>query len=370
MTRIDRIETFRIGSELALVKVTGDDGSTGWGQTSTYMAEYSVPFLHTQLADAFLGQDPWSAPAIIDDVVRTHYKHGGTVMFRALCGIDTAILDLIGRQAGVPVYELLGGPVRTRLPVYGSSMRRDIGPEEEADRFIELRERFGFRAFKIRLGVPMGRDRDAAPGRTDTISRIVRERLGPDVDLMADANGGFTSARAIQVGRQLEELGYFHFEEPCPYEDLEQTAEVSAALDIRIAGGEQDTSLAQFQRMISQHVVDVVQPDVGYIGGVSRTMRVAHMADAAGMPCTPHCANDSLLQVFTAHVAAAAPSAFQYQEWSIERIPWTGDLYRGLPEVTDGTIELGDAPGWGIEVDDRAIARSERHESTATRSTA
>ncbi|HWH98444.1 MAG TPA: mandelate racemase/muconate lactonizing enzyme family protein [Pseudolysinimonas sp.] len=363
MSVIDRIETFRLGRELALVRVSTDDGAVGWGQTSTYLADLSVAFLHDDLAPWFLGRDPWSLHAVTDEVVRAAYKHGGFALFRALCGLDTAVLDLLATRAGVPVHTFLGGPVRTELPVYGSSMRRDIGPDDEADRLVELREKFGFGAFKIRIGAVMGRDRDVSPGRSEQLARTVRERLGDDVELLADGNGGFTAARAIQIGRLLEELRYFHFEEPCPYEELEQTAQVSAALDIRIAGGEQDTSLPQFARMIAGRVVDVVQPDIGYLGGVSRAMSVAAMADAWGMPCTPHCANRSLLQVFTAHLAAAAPSAFQFQEWSIEHAEWEDDLYTGVPEVVGGVIRLSERSGWGIDIDPGVAARAEHRES-------
>lgn len=360
---IERIETFRRDAAFAIVKVTCDDGSIGWGQTSTYLADYSTQFLHDHLARFFLGRDPADNGAIQDEAVRARYKHGGLLLFRALCGIDTAILDLLGKQQGRPVFRVLGGQRRVDIPVYGSSMRRDIGPEDEAERFLALRQELGFRAFKLRIGSPMGRDRDARPGRTEAMISTVRERLGPDTDLMVDANGGFTAARAIQVGRMLEDFGYFHFEEPCPYEEIEQTAQVTAALDIRVAGGEQDTSLNQFQRLISGRVVDVVQPDIGYLGGVTRTMHVARMAESWGMLCTPHCANRTLLQVFTAHVAAAAPSIAAYQEWSIEHSTWEDDIYAGVPVVEDGVIRLSEEPGWGIEIDAGLLRRTEHRES-------
>jgi len=367
MTVIDRIETFRRGRDLTLVRVTTDDGDVGWGQTSTFIADATTLYLHDVLAEAFLGSDPWSAASVTDRVVRSEYKTGGTVLFRALCGMDTALLDLVGRRAGVPVYRLLGGPVRTRLPVYGSSMRRDITPEDEIDRMQDLKDRLGFTAFKVRVGKAMSRDSDASPRRTEAIIRLARERLGDDVDLMADANGSFSAARAIEVGRMLEEQRFFHFEEPCPYEEHHNTRAVAAALDIRVAGGEQDNSLAQFHQLIAGNVVDVIQPDVGYIGGVRRALQVAAMADAAGIPFTPHVANHSLLQVFTAHLFAASPAATQYLEWGIEVAPWEADLYSGEPAVQEGHITLAEAPGWGIEIDESVFSRHEYRESRGAR---
>ena len=178
----------------------------------------------------------------------------------------------------------------------------------------------------------------------------MREAMGDDFDINADGNSGFTVSRAIRVGRLLEEHGYFHFEEPCPYPEIENTAQVAAALDIPVAGGEQDNSLTHFRRMIEQRAVDIVQPDIGYIGGVARARRVARMAEDAGIPCTPHCANQSLLQVFTLHLAASMPACHQYHEWSIEDVPWTKGIYEPVLRVVDGAVALPEQPGWGVDV--------------------
>lgn len=348
--KIASITTYTQNTNLALVKITTDDGHEGWGQTSAYLADQSVPALHDQLAKWFLGKDPWDLPAIVDACVRGEYKFHGTTLFRALCGIDTAIWDLLGQATGMPVYKLLGGRVRTDIGVYGSSMRRDISPEAEAERLQGLIDAGTFTGFKIRIGSVMGRDRDASPGRTEKIIPLLRERLGEAVSLRADANGCYSPAEAIRVGRLLEAAGYYHFEEPCPFPQLESTGKVAAALDIPVAGGEQDTALEQFHRMIECGVVDIVQPDIGYIGGLTRARSVAQMAEAAGIPCTPHCANVSLLQIFTLHLAASQPAVHQFQEWSIEDVGWVRDLFDPLPTVTGSTVRLSDRPGWGIDI--------------------
>ena len=361
--KIAEIATFHTSASLALVRVRTDDGAEGWGQTSAYLADLAVEMLHTRLARWFIGTDARDLEATETRLVRTEYKHWGTVLFRALCGIDTAIWDLLGRVSGVPVYRLLGGAVRTRLPVYGSSMVRHLSAGEETERMLALRERHGFEAFKLRVGEPMGEDRESWPGRDRELIVRARADLGDGVDLLADANGGFTPGRAIAVGRLLEEQGYVHFEEPCPYDQYEQTAQVARVLDIPVAGGEQDYSLPQLRRIVTTGVVDIVQPDVGYIGGVSRMRQVAVMAEAAGIPFTAHCANRSLLQIFSLHVAAAAPAATQRQEWSIENVAWTDDLFSGLPEVRDGHVELSEGPGWGIEIDRGFLRRARQRTS-------
>ncbi|HEV2068010.1 MAG TPA: mandelate racemase/muconate lactonizing enzyme family protein [Thermomicrobiales bacterium] len=365
--KIVRIEThLGEGQQIAVVKVFTDQGAEGIGQTSTYGAAITVEVLHTMVAPHFLGQNPWDLERIVDRVIRDQYKFPGTFIHRALCGIDTAIWDLLGKITGQPVYRLLGGLERAEVPMYASSMRRDASPEAEVQRFASAIERDGFRCIKLRIGDKMGRDVDAAPGRTEAIIREAREGLGDALDIHADANSGFSAARAIRVGRMLEEYRYFHFEEPCPYKDLEATAEVAAALDMPVAGGEQDYDLFQFRRMIAMGAVDIVQPDIGYIGGVSRARRVAEMAAIAGIPCTPHCANRSL-QMFTLHLAAAMPACYQYHEWSIEpdsESGWAASVWEPMLAVKDGVVQVPHEPGWGMDVQPAWLAKATLRVST------
>lgn len=356
--KITRIESLRRG-ELAAVRVYTDEGIVGVGQTAPYQAGVTVRVLHDFVAPHFIGIDPWDLEAVIDDFLRQQYKFPSSFVLRALAGIDTAIWDILAKSAGLPVYKIIGGAAREKVPVYASSMVRDISPEAEADRIAGLASAQGYEAAKIRIGDAMGRDRDAEPQRTERIIPRMREVLGPAFLLSADANGGFTAARAIRVGRMLEEHGYFHYEEPCPFGEIENTAQVAAALDIPVSGGEQDTSLAQFYRMLGMRAVDIVQPDIGYLGGLSRARKVAVLAEFAGIPCTPHCANDSMLQVFTLHLALAMPACIHHQEWSIERTPWTAGVYEPMLEVVDGAVAAPTAPGWGIELTRSFMAAAE-----------
>jgi L-alanine-DL-glutamate epimerase-like enolase superfamily enzyme len=347
--RIVSVETL-LRDRLAVVRVRTDDGIEGIGQTAPYEAGQTVRVLHSMVAPLVLGRDPWDVETLGDEVLRTHYKFPSSFLHRALAGVDTALWDVLGKAAGQPVAKLVGGHARASVPMYASSMRRDITPEEEAERLRALIDEQGFRAVKIRVGEAMGRDTDAAPGRTERIVPLMRRELGDDIAISADANGGFTAARAVRVGRTLEDHGYFHFEEPVPFADIERSAQVAAALDIPVSGGEQDISLPQFHRMIAGNAVDIVQPDICYIGGLSRARKVAVLAEAAGIPCTPHCANDSLLQVFSLHLAAAMPACFHAQEWSAERTPWTEGVYEPVLRVVDGSVAAPTEPGWGVEL--------------------
>ena len=172
---------------------------------------------------------------------------------------------------------------------------------------------------------------------------------------MVDANSCYSPRRAIEVGRMLESEGVTHYEEPCPYWELEQTKEVADALAIDVTGGEQDCEMQSWKSMIGMRAVDIVQPDIMYMGGLTRTLQVAAMAAKAGLPCTPHAANLSMVTMCTMHFLKAIPNAGQYLELSIEGpdyYPWQEGLFLGDPYRVDaGHVTVPDTPGWGIEID-------------------
>lgn len=350
--RILRLETF-CRREVGFVRVTCEDGGTGWGQLSPYNADITAQVFHRQVAPWALGRDSTDIEALVDEIPEREHKFPGSYLCRALAGLDTALLDLAGRRAEKPVWALLGGR-GGELRVYASSMRRDITPEAEAERFLRLRERFGFDAFKFRIGRECGHDVDEWPGRTEAIVPTIRRALGDDVALLVDANSAFSPERAIEVGRLLEDHGIEHYEEPCPWWEPEWTKQVADALDVAVTGGEQDWDLVRWRQIVRERVVDVVQPDICYVGGATRALRVARMAEAAGLPVTPHAANHSMVVVFTMHVFAALPNAGRYLEWSIEGpdvYPWQEGLFVDPPfTVRDGRVRLPEGPGFDVEI--------------------
>lgn len=358
--KIKSIETFST-EFVGFVRVTAEDGSQGWGQVSTYHADISSLVLHRQVAPHALGADVFDTDGLADNVVEREHKFPGSYLRRAIGGVDTALWDLRGKREGKSVCELLGGTPRP-FPVYGSSMRRDINAADEAERLCRLRDEFGYNAFKIRVGSEFGHDVDASPGRTESVVPVVREALGDDVILLADANSCYTPGRAIEVGRMLEDNGFGHFEEPCPYWELDWTKQVTDALDIDVTGGEQDCDLAVWRRMVAMRAVNVLQPDVCYLGGISRTLRVAELARQAGLPCTPHSANLSLVTVFSLHLLGAIEAAGPYCEFSIEGLdyyPWQDELYSPALVTRDGKVQIPDGPGWGVEINPEWLERAD-----------
>ena len=365
--KIKSIETFA-NEFVGFVRVTSDDGSQGWGQVSTYNSDISAKVLHRQVAPWALGEDAYDIDHLMDIIPEREHKFPGSYLRRAMGGLDTALWDLRGKAEGKSVCELLGGTPGT-IRAYASSMKRDISAIEEADRLVRLRDTYGFDAFKWRVAAECGHDIDEWPGRTEDIVPTVSKALGDGIAKLVDGNSGFSPERAIEVGRLLEDNGIGHFEEPCPYWELDQTKQVTDALSIDVTGGEQDCDLAVWRRMIDMRAVDVIQPDVCYVGGINRLMRVAAWAEAAGLPCTPHCANHSLVTLFTMHVLGAIPNAGKYLEFSIEGpdyYPWQEGLYVKSPyDIVDGKATVTDEPGWGVEICPEWLAKSEYAISTS-----
>lgn len=365
--KIAKLETFS-NRYVGFVRVTADTGDTGWGQVSTYHSDITCQIFHRQVVPYALGSNAYDFDDLLDLITEREHKFPGSYLRRAMAGLDTALWDLRGRVEGKPVASLIGGsPGNVRA--YASSMKRDITPEDEAARFVKLRDELGFDAFKWRVGAECGRDADEWPGRTEAVVPLVSKALGDGIDKLVDGNSCYSPARAIEVGRILEDNGIGHFEEPCPYWEPEQTKQVKEALSIDVAGGEQDCDLSWWRYTIGLKCVDIVQPDVMYMGGINRTLRVAKMAADAGLPCTPHAANLSLVTLCTMHLLRAIPNAGKYLEFSIEGedyYPWQQNLFVEDPySIVDGHARVTDAPGWGVEINPDWLDKSTHQVSQA-----
>lgn len=358
--KIKTIETF-CNEFVCFVRVTTDQGSQGWGQVAPYHADITAQIVHRQVAPYTLGQSAMDIGGLVQRVLEREHKFPGSYLRRAVGGLDTALWDLRGKVEQKSVCELIGGtPGKVRA--YGSSMKREITPKDEATRLAKLRQQFGFDAFKFRIGSECGHDQDEWPGRTEQIVPAVRATMEDEVALLVDANSCYSPERAIEVGKLLQDSGICHFEEPCPYWEYDQTRKVTEALEIDVTGGEQDCELQNWRLMIENQVVDIVQPDVCYLGGIDRTLKVAKMAEAAAIPVTPHCANLSMVTLFTMHLLRAIPNAGRYLEFSIEGedyYPWQENLFSTTPfEVVDGHVTVSSQPGWGVEINPEWLEHS------------
>jgi L-alanine-DL-glutamate epimerase-like enolase superfamily enzyme len=239
---------------------------------------------------------------------------------------------------------------RRQIPVYRASGNRGNTPEEEVAYLREIVSEAGARALKFRVGGRMSLNADSRPGRTERLIPLVREAFGPEMTLYADSNSSYDVAEAIRVGRLMEDHGYAFFEEPCRFDHLEDTKRVADALTIPVAGGEQEFSEAGFRWMIRERAVDVVQPDLHYYGGYIRSIRVARMAHAAGLACTPHMSGSGTGYLDVAHFVSVIdnPAAFhEYKGGSVVPVQSDSSSLR----VEGGVVTVPSGPGLGIEIE-------------------
>jgi L-alanine-DL-glutamate epimerase-like enolase superfamily enzyme len=322
-----------------LVQVLTDEGVVGECPVGA-----SRDIVENVLRPVLVGQDP----TLIEHLWRAmfsirHTTTGGDFMF-ALSRVDIALWDLLGKITGQPVWKLLGGD-RQRVAAYaaGGYYGPDKGHRElaaEMERYLAL----GYRAVKMKVGWA-GTTLKADAERV----RVVRETIGPDIQLMVDANHAYTAAQAIRFGRMIERYEPEWFEEPVPHTDLRGGGEVCAALDIPIATGEMETTRWGFRAMLAARAMDICQADPVNCGGLTEWRKIAALATADHLPLAPHG-----MHTYGMHCVAALPEGL-----TVETYPEVYAVPELMPPlvVTDGMITVPDRPGLGLEIDRAALDR-------------
>ncbi len=330
-----------------LVHVRSRDGAEGVSLTDPGRA-YLAPILKQLVIPFFFGKDARNLEDLLWELYRwnSNYKMYGLAFWVPQACVEFAILDMLGRIAGKPMGALLGDVVRREVPFYVASGKRDTTPEQEVDYLRGLVEKSGAHAIKFRVGGRMSRNADAMPGRTDKLIALARKTFGDGIDIHADSNSSYDPPKAIEVGRMLEEIKAVYFEEPCPFDHLEDTKKVADALTIPVAGGEQEYSDWRFRWMIANRAVDIVQPDLFYYGGMIRSVRVARMAGVAGMPTTVHISGGFGF-VYMLHFASCIRDAGRYQEYKLGTEKY-GAWFDPAILIKDGKMSVPSGPGVGI----------------------
>jgi len=245
------------------------------------------------------------------------------------------------------VSALFGRRLRDRIPLYVASGNRDTTPEEEIAILKRRIAETGAKAVKFKVGGRMSRNRDSLPQRSEALIELSRKALGDGIAIQADANGSYDASHAIEIGRRLEAIGAYLFEEPCPFDDLDETRQVADALGIPISGGEQESSEYRFRSMIKDGVLQIVQPDLHYYGGFVRATRVARMAAVAGLPITVHISGGNTGFAEMASFCSFTPNIGRFQELK-EGVAETGPLFEPVITVRDGALNVPTAPGLGL----------------------
>ena len=331
------------------VRVRSTDGAEGIAVCNPPRADYLDRILKNLVFPPFLNKDARD----LENVMWEAYRHGdnyklyGIAFWSPMAWVEMAILDMLGRIANQPIGNLIGDVRRKDIAVYVASGRRDTTPEQEIEYLHTLVDASKAKALKFRLGGRMSKNADAMPGRTSTLIPLVRKTFGDDFDLHGDSNSSYDPEHAIPVGRMLEEYGYVYYEEPCEFDALGDCKKVRDTLSIPVAQGEQEYSEWRFRWTISNRVCDIVQPDLFYYGGLIRSMRVARMAEAAGMPTTVHISGGFGF-VYMLHFASVVKNVGKYQEYKLGMEKY-GAWFDPPITVKNGLMTVPSGPGVGIK---------------------
>lgn len=353
--KIEAVEMLQRGSNY-FVRTRTAGGAVGI--TGTKQAEDFIGLFQHMIAPYFIGKDARDLETLVDGVYRenSNYKVASLPFWCCVAYVEQSLLDLMGKVAGKSVGALLGGVVRTEIPVYLSGSERLLTAEEEVDIYVRGVAATGAEAVKFKIGGRMSRNLDAYPGRTETLLRLARERLGGKILLRADSNGSYDAAKGIEIGRLMESLNYEFFEEPCPYEELSETQAVARALRIPIAFGEQNYNLWQFHWMLQNRVMQIVQPDINYNGGLIRAKRVARIAEEMGRTIVPHNTQTGATSVNIIQFASCTPNATHYMEYPWRAPQKAPTWYKPDFRIVNGRIQVPATPGMGLEIDPDFIA--------------
>lgn len=287
-----------------IVEVTTDEGITGWGECfgGGTIAFANKTIVEKVIQPMIMGLNPFDREVIwhnIYNILRDHGQKGMPI--QSLSGVDIALWDIAGKALDLPIYQLLGGAFRQIIPVYGYGMMLQRVPDL-LDRFAAESAAIaehGFQAVKMKIGI--------SPEKDIELVKTVRQSIGPDIKLMVDANHAYTAREAIPLGRELEELGVYWFEEPVPSEDLQGYRDLCQALDMNIAGGEGEFTRWGFRDLIERRCVDVLQPEVCGLGGITEYQKVLALAHAHFVPVVNHVWGSAVAVATNLHLLAALP---------------------------------------------------------------
>jgi L-alanine-DL-glutamate epimerase-like enolase superfamily enzyme len=350
-------EPWRIGTAVytsmhaMLVRVDTDDGISGYGEGLVrFSPRAGAAAVRDILAPVVVGQDPFAVELLWDKMyaMMRGRGHSKGFMLEAMSAVDIALWDIIGKALEQPLHRILGSYGRSSLPVYASSLLFKPIPELVGEA-TELAKQ-GYTAMKLKIGE--GAETDLAK------VRALRKALGEGVRLMVDANCAYDTLTALQVGRLLEAEGVAWFEEPIAPELLDGYVKLAQALDMPIAGGETEFTRWAFKEILVRQAMDIIQPDIGRVGGFSEARKIAALASAFDVPVGPHTGASAAVAVAASiQWAAALPNMLTF-EYMYPPNPLREELLvNPLPTPTNGRMAVLQGPGLGIEVEAAALAR-------------
>lgn len=355
------------------VKVETDEGVVGWGEATLEWKTAGVSGSIEDVSRFVIGEDPARIEHLYQMMYRQYFWRPGIEGMSAMSGIEQALWDIKGKVLGVPVYELLGGKVRDRVRLYNhlgggymKTMYESVDPSAFAESALAIKEQ-GYTALKF-MAVPRTEPVEGTrPVRLAAgIVRAIREAVGPDMDLMVDLHARTWPAMAIQYCQALEPYGLLFFEEPCPTEDIEATAQVTRISRIPIATGERLVGRYQFRDLLEKRACHIIQPDLSHCGGLWEARKIAAMAEAYSIAVAPHNPNGPIATAAAVQFALTTPN-WIIQESITSDVPWRDEVVRNPIVAKDGYATIPIGPGLGIEVDEGEAAKHPYREEAEQR---
>jgi galactonate dehydratase len=338
------------------VKVMTDEGVHGVGEATLEYREQTVMEAIRELDRNLRGQDPMNIEAIWHECYRSLYFRGGPVNMSALSGVEMALWDIKGKVLNAPVYQLIGGQVRDRVPCYANGW---FAPAKTPDEFaVKAKEAkaMGFTGLKwdpfgsAYLNISKAELRQALK----CVEAVV-EAVGDDVEILVEGHGRFNVATAVRIGRALEDYDITWFEEPVPPENLDALAEVKQRVRVPIAAGERIFSRWDYQRFFRLNCADYIQPDLSHVGGIGEVKKIAAQAEANHIAICPHNPSGPVANAATLQIAASTPNFHLLETMAVD-IPWRKDICNEQVSFVDGMMTIPNLPGLGIDLNEDAIA--------------
>jgi len=352
-----REESISAGPGVALVEVETDEGLTGIGEACIHSERGEAALAAQRIVDLgfkplLVGEDPFDIQRIWLKLYSycEWYGRAGVSTY-ALSGVDLALWDICGKALHVPVYTLLGGRFRDRIPVYATLLFDMDDPEGTADEGKEC-VREGYRAVKYGWGKTRERAFGLNPEEDEEMVRTIREVLGPEVQIMVDVGRfvNLTPAQAIRLARRLERYNIFWLEEPLPPEDVEGYKMLSETVDLYVAAGESEYNMQGFKEYITRRAVDVIQPDVTKAGGLTVARKIVDLCEAWNMLMVPHGFSSVVNVAANLQLVASMPRSF-ILEYRKTPSPLISRLSKKPLIYEDGHLKIPREPGLGVEID-------------------
>jgi L-alanine-DL-glutamate epimerase-like enolase superfamily enzyme len=347
---IETLELLRFNNSF-LCRVRSKDGAEGLSVSNNGSMRSFYPVFVNRLQPYFIGKDARELESLLEEayVYQSNYKFQSLALWIPVATIEFAILDMLGRIAGKSIGQLIGEIHNPTVAFYQANSERDITEGETIALIHKQLAESNTKALKVKVGGRMSHP-EFPEGRTDRLVPLVRKTFGDNLHLYADSNGSYTTEEAIRIGKLLQEYKFEHYEEPVPFDWYEETKQVAEALTIPIAGGEQESSMHAFRWLIANDALEIVQPDVYYFGGMTRSMKVARMGEAFGKTCTPHISG-GLGYLYMMHLVSALPNAGPYHEFKGNDRETLFKCQTSSLVIDNGVMKVPTGPGSGIDID-------------------